>query len=102
MRIIAEIKYVTTIESDVSEEMIYAFRDSKDIVVLARKNDKFFWNSLSSVSWVWHKKYDTIEDAISKLMLLPDYKEKDTSEVVELESTMEFILWSAEQLKIEL
>ncbi len=98
MREVAEIKYETRVESDVDEQMIYAFKDDKDIVLLCRKGNKFFWKCLQSVNMVWYKEYDTIEKAIEGILEVPEYKQRKCGVVMEFDSTMEMILWCFSEL----
>ncbi len=94
MREVAKIEYETIIESDVSEQCIYAFKDEKDIAFLCRKQNVFYWKCLTAVNMVWYEEYETIEKAIEELMKRDDYKKRKTSAIMEFNTTEEFVKWA--------
>lgn len=95
MREIVKIKYETIIESDVSDDLIYAFVDGKDsIAVLSRKDNQFYWSSLSSTKMVWYKMYDSIEEAIEGVIKVKEYKERKCGAIMEFSNCKQFIEWA--------
>ncbi len=99
MRTIRGVKYEIIKESDVSEQLIYAFSNGKDISFLCRKNDKFFWKCLSSVHIVWYDMYTTIEKAIDGVIEKQGFKESYYGPIQEFESLKEFLTWANKQIK---
>lgn len=93
-RPIFKIEYVTTRESDLDEYKIYAFGDSKDIHVLCRFNDKFFWKCFSETNLVWYKMYDSIEDAVEGVIETKEFKKDGYTEIQEFETINSFLEWA--------
>ena len=99
MRAVRKIEYVIVQESDVSEELIYAFGKKDDITVLVRKSNKFYWKSLCATNIVWYDEYKTIEQAIDGVFNVKEYKEGGYSEINEFEDLKEFLKWSLNIVK---
>ena len=94
MRTIRKIEYTVIRESDISQNNIYAFGNSKGINILCRKNDKFFWKDLEATNLVWYEMYTSIENALDGVLKQKGYSDGKFSEILEFSNQREFFRWA--------
>ncbi len=99
MRKITQVEYVIKKESDIDENLIYAFGNKNDICVLVRKNGAFYWKALTATNMVWYDEYKTIEQAIDCILQKQEYKERNYSQIMEFGNLEDFFNWSLKIIK---
>ncbi len=98
MRTIDKVNYTRV--PDVYEDCIYAFRDKEDIVILCRKDNRFFWKCLESVKMVWYTNYYSIGDAVEGVVLAKDYIDRKCGAIMEFTLLTDFLLWACKELEV--